>query len=144
MTPDRPLRRDEPARLAVLALGGGFVALGALFIAVPRAGAALFGLSPPEGEALLYLPAIGLRDVAFGLYLVGLALFSTRRATGIVLAVTVLIPLGDMALVAFGRGLSGYLVVHLISGLVVGGAGAWLLAGSGRSATDNSTGEDPA
>ena len=38
----------------------------------------------PAGIGALSI-AIGLRDVAFGLYILGLALFSSRRAVGLVL-----------------------------------------------------------
>ncbi len=130
------MRRDEPAFGAVMALAAVFVALGILFLAAPRLGAAIFGVPAPEGEALVYLPVIGLRDLAFGLYLAALALTAGRRAVGIVLAITVLIPLGDMILLGLTRGLAPQLALHALSGLAVGGVALWLLAGATTTRED--------
>lgn len=123
------LSRSDPRFAAMLTLGVGFVGLGLLFILAPRAGAALFGIASPGGEAQAYLPAIGLRDIALGLYLVVLTLAASRRAVGLLLAVTVLIPAGDIILVAVASGLVLQLLLHLVSGVVVGGAAWWLLSG---------------
>lgn len=128
MSLDQPLRRGSAPFLAVMGLAGVFVGLGLLFLAAPRLGALVFGAPAPEGEALVYLPVIGLRDLAFGLYLGALALLATRRAVGTVLGLTVVIPIGDMALLALWHGLAPQLALHLISGLVVGGTALWLLA----------------
>ncbi len=76
--------RSWPALGLALGLSG----LGLLFIAAPRWGAAVFGLPPPEGEALAYIPVIGLRDLAFGGYLIGLLLQRERGAATLVLALT--------------------------------------------------------
>ena len=57
---------------------------GFVFIFKPDWGATIFGVAAPPGS-VPYRIAIGLRDVAFGLYILGLALFSSRRAVGLVL-----------------------------------------------------------
>jgi hypothetical protein len=118
---------DRPAQIAVAltyALAAMFVALGALFLFAPHWGAGLFGIPAPENAGFAYLPAIGLRDLAFGLYLAALARLGSARALSAVLALTTLIPLGDMALVGWARGLdSGF---HLL----LHGASAALMAGS--------------
>jgi len=113
----------------LLALAGTFVGLGILFVAAPRLGAGLFGLPPPEGPALAYLVAIGLRDLAFGLYI---AILSRRAAwplLGMVLAATLVIPLGDLLILAAVRGLESpaHLLLHGASGLVLAGTALWLL-----------------
>jgi hypothetical protein len=110
-----------------MGLAAVFVGLGAVFLVAPSLGAAIFGVPAPEGEALVYLPVIGLRDLAFGLYLAALAVLASRRTVGVVLAITVLIPLGDMILLALTRGLVPQLALHLLSGLAVGGVALWLL-----------------
>jgi hypothetical protein len=137
-----PRAAAAPAKLAVrdlstwlvLAPGIALLLLGLLFIAAPRAGAAIFGLPAPEGPGLAYLAAIGLRDVAFGLYILALAFFGTRRAVGLVLAVTVLIPIGDILLVLSERGLSspGHLLLHGASGAYMAAASIWVLRGPGE------------
>jgi Domain of unknown function (DUF4267) len=118
----------------VLAPAIGLTLLGLLFILAPRLGATIFGIEAPEGPGIAYLVAIGLRDLAFGLYIAALALFSGRRAVGLVLAITVLIPAGDIALVIAHRGVSslGHLLLHAASGLYMAGASLWILRGSGR------------
>jgi hypothetical protein len=112
----------------VLALSALFVGLGLLFILAPHLGAALFGLPAPDGPSLGYLPVIGLRDLAFGLYLFALARLATARAVAAVLAITVLIPAGDVAIVAMERGLSspGHLLLHAMSGATMAAGAAWL------------------
>ncbi len=121
------MRGDGPAFVVVMGLAAVFVGLGIIFLVAPRLGALVFGVPAPEGEALVYLPVIGLRDLAFGLYLAALAMLASRRTVGIVLGLTVLIPVGDMILLALTRGLAPQLALHLLSGLAVGGVALWLL-----------------
>jgi len=120
----------EPSTWLVLALAGVFVLLGLLFVFAPRAGAALFGIAAPEGPGLSYVSAIGLRDLAFGAYLAALSRLSTRRAVGIVLGLTILIPAGDVILVFLDRGFESpkHLLLHAGSGLVMAAGALWLLA----------------
>jgi len=122
------LRIKDASTWLVLAPAIGLMLIGACFILAPRVGALIFGIPAPDGPALAYLPAIGLRDLAFGLYIAGLAAFSTRRAVAIVLAATVLIPVGDIVLVLNERGLSSpwHLALHAASGLYMASASVWL------------------
>ncbi len=134
----RGLPLGEPSTWFVFALSALFVGLGLLFVLAPRLGAALFGLPAPEGQSFGYLPAIGLRDLAFGLYLFALARLATARAVATVLAITVLIPAGDVAIVAVERGFSspGHLLLHAASGATMAAGAAWLFRRSHR-------GDDP-
>ncbi|WP_236960845.1 hypothetical protein [Methylobacterium durans] len=54
----------EPSTWAVVALSAVFLSLGGLFIALPAAGAAIFGIPAPSGVSVGYLRAIGFRDIA--------------------------------------------------------------------------------
>src|SRR3954470_23332498 len=112
----------------VLGLSMAFLLIGALFILAPRWGAALFGIPAPEDRGLAYVRAIGFRDLALALYIAGLTLFSSRRALSTVLALTVLIPVGDVALVASMMGLSspGRLALHGVSALCFALLAAWV------------------
>ncbi|MBP0445356.1 DUF4267 domain-containing protein [Roseomonas sp. SSH11] len=114
--------------------GLALAALGILIVAAPRMGAALFGLPAPEGEAIGYLHALGIRDIAFGGYVLALAALSGRRAAGIVLAVTVLIPVSDMVLLVAMRGLSSplHLLLHGASGVYIGTGALILLRQAAR------------
>jgi hypothetical protein len=116
----------------VRVLGLVFIGLGLLFLLAPHAGAALFGLPAPEGMSLGYLPAIALRDLAFGLYLLILSATATRLVIGLVLRATLIIPLGDIAIVAFERGFEASLslILHGLSAAVMAGASLWLLRSS--------------
>ena len=129
----------EPSTWLVLALSGVFVLLGVLFVFAPRAGAALFGLPAPEGPGLAYVSVIGLRDLAFGLYLLALSRLSTRRAVGTVLGLTVIIPVGDVIFVFLERGFSapGHLLLHGASGAIMAASSAWLI---GQASHDNKGG----
>ncbi|MEE1612291.1 DUF4267 domain-containing protein [Microvirga sp. CF3016] len=126
--PGLPLH--EPSTWLVFALSGVFVVLGLLFLVAPRAGAALFGIPAPEGPSLSYVSAIGLRDLAFGTYLAALARLSTCRIVGMVLALTILIPVGDVILVFLERGFESpkHLLLHAGSGLVMAAGAFWLLS----------------
>ena len=137
-----PFARKRGGRLAIrdaatwilLAPALGLVLLGVVLIVAPETGAAIFGLPAPDGLARGYLPALGIRDIAFGTYVLALAALSGRRAVGIVLLVTVLIPAGDIALLLAERGLFGpeasplHLLVHAASGAYVGCTGLWAVS----------------
>ena len=129
-----PLGR--PSTWIVLAPAIGLVLLGLLFIARPTAGAAIFGIPAPDWPGRWYLVAIGLRDLAFGLYVLALALFASARAVGLVLAITVLIPAGDIVIVALERGLASplHLALHAASGTYMAAASAWVLTRGGGTA----------
>jgi hypothetical protein len=113
----------------VLALSGLFVLLGLLFLLAPEAGAALFGILAPDGPGLSYVVAIGLRDLAFGLYLFALSRLANRQAVGTVLGITTLIPVGDVVLVWSQRGFEspGHLILHGASAMVMMGASVFVL-----------------
>jgi len=98
----------------VFALSGLFLLLGGLFVLAPGAGAAFYGLDTGAPSALFYVRAIGFRDAALALYLFGLALAGLRRALVIVLSGTLIIPLGDLMLLA-GSG-AGEAVHYLLHG----------------------------
>jgi len=132
--PRGPACIRAPATWPSLALALGLGGLGLLFIAAPRLGAAIFGLPAPEGEALAYIPVVGLRDLAFAGYILGLLLRPDRGAVSVVLAATLLIPLGDIAvlLAVRGRAAGRHLLPHAgidlrvaaLVGMAAGFAGA--------------------
>ena len=113
----------------VLGMAAVFLLIAALFLAAPALGVAVFGIPAPDGAGLAYVRAVGLRDLALGLYLLGLARFSSRRAVGVVLGATVVIPAGDMLLVLARQGLSspGHLLLHALSGGCCAAVALWLL-----------------
>ena len=135
------LALEHPSTWLVLLLSGVFVLLGVLFLVAPRLGAALFGLPAPEGPAFGYLPAIGLRDLAFGLYLLALSRFASPSTLALVLAITVLIPLGDVALLALERGLDSpaHLLLHGASALTLAAAAAWVSRQAPRHGTETAS-----
>jgi hypothetical protein len=126
MTPAMPLGR--PSTWFVLALGAGFTLLGVGFLVRPDWGAALFGIPAEGASALLYAAAIGLRDVGLGLAILVLALAAGRRPLALMLGAMTVIPLGDVAVVALARGLSGHLLLHGAGALVLASTAAWLIA----------------
>ena len=137
----RGLPGDAPSTWLVRLLAAVFLGLGFLFILAPRAGASLFGLPAPEGASFGYLPAIGLRDLAFGLYLLILSFTATRRVLGLIFAATVIIPVGDVVIVAMERGFEAVpnLLLHGLSAAAMAGASLWLLA----QASNDTTGGHP-
>ena len=119
---------DPVEKLVAIGLGAVFLLLGGLFIVLPDWGALLFGIEPPQGEGLSYVRAIGFRDLALGLYVAGLAVWSNRRALCIVLALTTMIPVTDFALVLALKGLAAIpnLVLHGISDAIFSGTASWI------------------
>jgi hypothetical protein len=106
-----------PRMWGVMVLSAVFLCLGGLFIASPASGAAIFGIPAPNGVSAGYLRAIGFRDVALALYLVGLACFSTRRAVCLVLGASVFIPACDVILVwSLGTAAPWQIALHIVSG----------------------------
>jgi hypothetical protein len=122
------LALNEFRTWVVLGLALVLVLIGMLFVLAPVAGAALFGNPAPEGIGQAYLRAIGFRDLALGLYIGALALLATRRALVIVLGITVLIPVCDVALVAVMRGLTspGHLLLHAGSAACFAVLASWV------------------
>jgi Domain of unknown function (DUF4267) len=122
------LRRTSAAWV-VLGMAGVFLLLGLAFIADPELGATIFGIPAAEATGRSYVRALGLRDLALGLYLIGLTCFASRRAVGIVLGATLVIPAGDLLLILVQRGLSSpsHLLLHGLSALVIAAVALWLL-----------------
>jgi hypothetical protein len=124
-----------PQGLVVLGLSAIFLLLGILFIAVPRWGAFLYGIPAPDGVAASYVRAIGFRDMALALYMAVLTLWSTPRALSLVLGLTVLIPVLDLALLLTVIGVSspGHLALHGASGVCFAGLALWVAGTSDRN-----------
>jgi hypothetical protein len=114
-----------PAFGVAVALTG----LGLLFILKPAWGAALFGLPAPEGPMAAWIAVVGMRDLAFGGYVLALLRFATLRAAGIVLAVTALIPVADVLILlrVHGPDAGWNLLPHLASFAITGLAAIWTL-----------------
>ncbi len=116
-----------PRMWGVMVLSAVFLCLGGLFIASPASGAAIFGIPAPNGVSAGYLRAIGFRDVALALYLVGLACFSTRRAVCLVLGASVFIPVCDVILVwSSGTAAPWQIALHVVSGGSLALVAVWI------------------
>ncbi|HEX8413296.1 MAG TPA: DUF4267 domain-containing protein [Sphingomicrobium sp.] len=112
--------------LAVCLLSGVFLVLGGLFVAAPVPAAAFYGLPSRDPAALFYVRAIGVRDLALAAYLLALTFAKLRRALAVVLATTILIPVGDLALLASsGSGRPVHFLLHGASLLCFAGLALW-------------------
>ncbi len=133
----RGLSNGAPSTWLVRILSVVFIGLGLLFLVAPHSGATLFGIAAPGGEGSGYLPAIGLRDLAFGLYLLILSATATRRTLGLILAATLVIPIGDIIIVTAARGSDAALnlLLHGASAAVMAAGSVWLLRISGHDKT---------
>ncbi|MDJ0388303.1 DUF4267 domain-containing protein [Roseomonas sp. E05] len=114
---------EHVARLwPALGLAAAFIVLGAVFIGLPDLGAAVFGLAAPAGEARGFLSAIGIRDLALGVYIASLAIFAGRRAVAVLLTATLMIPAGDVILLSLvsGSASAWHFALHGLSAAVIG------------------------
>jgi len=125
--PADPLSWRDLRSWAVLSLAAAFLGIGLLLIFAPRWGAALFGIPGETEPAQSYVRALGFRDLALALYLVGLGLFVSRAALSFVLGASVLIPDCDLALVASTQGTAaaGSLVLHAAGGACLAALALW-------------------
>jgi len=133
----RGVSNGAPSTWLVRILSVAFIGLGLLFLVAPLSGAVLFGLAAPGGEGYGYLPAIGLRDLAFGIYLLILSGTATRRTLGLILAATLVIPVGDIIIVTAARGSDAVLnlLLHGASAAVMAAGSVWFLRTSRHDKT---------
>jgi hypothetical protein len=108
------------------------IAIGAQYVATPRAATRSFGLPLPEEGANIawWLRLKGVRDIASGLTVLAFMALGAPRAVGVILLVEAIIPVGDMALIlaakgptktAFGvHGLTAALMVVAATPLMIG------------------------
>ena len=94
-----------PLGLALF-LALAIIAIGALYLAYPRAATHSFGLPLPEAgvQIVWWLRLKGVRDIAAGLTVLALMSWALPRTVGIVLLAEAFIPLGDMLLVLAAKG----------------------------------------
>jgi hypothetical protein len=87
----------------------------------PHGAAAAFGIDTwPTGTAAGYLAVKGIRDIVLGLNLLALFAMGQRRATGVLLAITALVPITDMIIVlTHGGTLATALGIHGLTAVVV-------------------------
>lgn len=83
--------------------------------------AANFGIDPwPTGTAAGYFAVKGIRDIALGLGILALFALRQRHSTGVVLAVTTIVPITDMITVfTHGGPAATALGVHGLTAVVV-------------------------
>lgn len=105
----------QPLTIAPCLLSGLFIALAALFVARPEEAAIVYGLRARDPAALFYVRAIGLRDLAPAVYILGLTLARQWRALSVVMTGTLVNPIGDMLLLAWSK--AGQPVHYLLHGL---------------------------
>jgi hypothetical protein len=94
--------------------------LGVFFVLAPSLASSVFGIYVPATAELAYVRALGIRDIALCLFILALLPIS-GKATRRVLAVSALIPAGDIVLVLHESGLSATLplLLHATSGAIL-------------------------
>lgn len=113
--------------VTLLLTSAAFFLLGGLFILVPEAGGVVYGLEAHTASALFYIRAIGLRDLAVAGYILGLTVIGQRPALAIFLALTTVIPAGDLLLLGLAGTASVFnYVLHAISLIVFALLGLWV------------------
>ena len=117
----------RPLRWSLLAASLLFAVLGLLFLSGIDQAASLFGIPAPHLESHGYVRAVGLRDLALAGYLALLTLYASARAVLLVLLATLIIPAGDLVLVATAaEAVAWQVVLHLATALLFAGLAAWV------------------
>lgn len=130
--------RRFTAVLTVL-LGLFPLTFGIRFLVDPHGAAAGFGIDPGATVAG-YLQVKGIRDIVAGVNLLALFALGQWRATGVLMAITALIPIVDMTLVlAHGGSVATALGVHGLTAAVVLLDAYLLLRHSNRSIEQTSS-----
>jgi hypothetical protein len=111
------------------------LSFGLRFLLDPHGAAAGFGIDPwPVGTAAGYFAVKGIRDIVTGLNLLALFALGQRRATGVLMAITAIIPIADMIIVlTHGGTVATALGIHGLTGVIVL-FDAWLLLRERRTA----------
>ncbi len=82
--------------LTLAGLFGLFLAaMGTVFLMSPEVAVAAFGIDPSHMADLGLAPALGVRQIVYGVTLAALALARKSSALGIVLLLGALVPIGD-------------------------------------------------
>ena len=115
-----------PLRLTIGGVALVFFLLAGLFILAPAKGAAFFGMATTDRTALLFVRAVGFRDLALAIYLLALACVGDARPLAILLAGTIVIPAGDLVLLAnAGAGSTVHRLLHAGSLVLFAGLALW-------------------
>lgn len=118
------------AMAALLALA--IIAIGLLYLLTPFTVARGFGLPYPEGGPAIpwWLRLKGVRDIASGLVVLAMMMWSMPREVGIVLLVETFIALGDMSVILAAKGSTKTaLGVHGVTAAVMVATAAALILG---------------
>ena len=121
------MARDTRTSL-ILGYAATLFAVGLLFLIAPSSGAAIFALPAKAGETLRFINLLGFRDLGLSAGLAVLALQADRRAVGLLLGASAIIPLYDVGFILSQAGFrAGPLALHAGSGACLAGLSAWSL-----------------
>lgn len=114
--------------MLILGYAAVLFSVGLLFMAAPNSGTAVFGFPAETEQTLRFITVLGFRDLGLSVGLAVLALFADRRAVGLLLGTSAIIPLCDFLFILSEAGFTtGPLVLHGGSGLCLAGLSAWSL-----------------
>lgn len=112
--------------ISVILLSFVFAGLGILFVSAPVPAARFYGIDAGSPAGLFYVRAVGFRDVALATYLFGLTLARQFRALSIMMFATLVIPVGDIFLLAASGGAQPiHYCLHAASLLCFAGMACW-------------------
>ncbi|OWK27963.1 DUF4267 domain-containing protein [Sphingomonas mucosissima] len=130
---NKPASFGKALPMTITLLACMFAGLGALFVLAPATAAAFYGIDAGSSSGLFYVRAVGFRDLALATYLFGLTLTRQFRALSIVMLSTLVIPVGDILLLAVSGGARPiHYLLHAASFLCFAGLAWW--AGRSESA----------
>ena len=111
-TSEKKLAKNTVAFWCTLAIALGIIGIGANFILNPAGASAGYGIPNRDPAAVPYLWVKGIRDIFAGLVLLPFLLRGDRRTTGMILAIAILIPVGDGLVIFNTLGWAPPMLIH--------------------------------
>lgn len=133
MGPDnRTVARDSLLFWLTILVPLGLIAIGVIANLNPELASIAFGIPVVDSSTSAFVRAAGIRDIFAGLAILALLLKGSRRATGIVFALAIVIPVCDGLLVFHHAGFVSPIFLHWISAIYMAVISYFLLHSADR------------
>ena len=117
----------SPLYWLTAAFAAGIAAIGLLALLVPIHAASMFGVPVKSVDAASWVRIAGVRDIAYGAVMGSLLAFREKRAAGLLILLSIIIPAGDAFSVLAATGMCFQVFFHGSSVIFMAVLGIFLL-----------------